>query len=470
MLTLGKNQKGAMLMYLIVIIFMFSILMVPILDVVAKKMTLLRSSADREQALQIAEAGISYYQWHLAHFPSDYKDGTNPPGASSTYGPFVHDYSDFDTQTKIGKFSLMITPNNGAGSSVVTIQSTGWTLKNPTVTRVVTVKYGKPSMAKYAFLSNDIIWIGNTESVSGQVLSNNGIRFDGVGNAPIQSAKSTYLCPANQGSPCPTTKNGVWGSANQATQSFWQFPMPAIDFSTITSDLAVIKAAAQPGNTYYPPSNAQGYSFVFNVNGTMSVYKVTSLRPHSIPGKDTNWIDHNEYLDYNARTLLATQAMPGTGVIYVEDRVWVEGTVKGRVTLVAAKLPYNAATAPSIYIPNNITYAAKDGTNVLGLISQKDIVATYYAPNNLEIDAAMIAQNGGTQFFYYPGNVKTSITIYGAIMTFAQWTWSWVDMGGVTTSGYLNTFSGYDSNLLYSPPPYFPLSSSDYQVINWVSN
>ncbi len=458
-----KKQTGAMLLYLIIIIFVFSILMLPIIDVVAKKMQLLRSSADREQALQIAEAGINYYQWHLAHYPSDYKDGTNQNG------PYVHDYTDFDTQTKIGKFSLVITQPT-VGSTIVTIQSTGWTLKNPSVTRVITAKYGIPSLAKYAFLSNDIVWIGDTESVSGQLDSNNGIRFDGSGNAPIQSAKSTYTCYAGQGcSSGGQTKNGVWGSASQAVQAFWQFPVPAVDFSALTSNLASMKASAQSGGIYLPPSNAQGYSLVFNVAGTVSVYKINSLLSNPT-GWDTTGAAHNEYIDYNTRTLQFTQAIPANGIIYVEDKTWVEGTVNGRVNVVAAKLPYNASTAPTVYIPNNIVYASKDGSHVLGLIAQKDIVVTYHAPNNIEIDAALISQNGGAQFFYYPNFIKNTITIYGAIMTFAQWTWSWVNGSNQIVSGYPNTVDNYDSNLLYGPPPSFPFSSSDYQPLSWISN
>jgi Tfp pilus assembly protein PilX len=253
-------QKGIMLIYLIIILFLFSILMLPVLDIVSKKMIILRSAVNKEQALQIAEAGINYYQWHLAHYPVDYKDGTN------NNGPYVHDYKDFDTQQTIGKYSLVITPPT-TGSTIVTIQSTGWMNSSPSVTRTITARFGIPSMAKYAFLSNDIIWIGGLESISGQLQSNNGIRFDGSGNAPIQSAKSTYTCGASQGcSSGGQTKNGVWGSASQAVQNFWQFPVPAVDFSSLTSDLAAMKTSAQSGGIYLPPSNMQGYSLVFNLS------------------------------------------------------------------------------------------------------------------------------------------------------------------------------------------------------------
>ncbi|MBL8031949.1 MAG: hypothetical protein JNK33_06555, partial [Candidatus Doudnabacteria bacterium] len=99
-----------------------------------------------------------------------------------------------------------------------------------------------------------------------------------------------------------------------------------------------------------------------------------------------------------------------------------------------------------------------------------DVLVTYYAPSTLEINAALIAQNGSAQFYYYPGNVKSSITIYGSTASYGTWTWSWVDGGGNTVSGYANTATAYDGNLLYGPPPSFPLSTSGYQQISWSSN
>lgn len=460
-----SQKRGDTLIFLMIVMFLFALIMTPVTGYVATQIQLARATVNREQALQIAEAGLNYYQWHLAHYPSDYQDGTGHAG------PYVHSYKDFDTEQVIGQYSLTITPP-AASSTIVTIQSTGYTSANPSITRTVTARYGIPSLAKYSFLSNDVIWIGPNENVGGQMQSNNGVRFDGSTNAPVQSAKTTYTCPSGQGSPCPATKNGVWGSASQATQNFWQYPVPSVDFSTLTSNLASLKSNAQSAGIYLPPSNKNGYSLVFNSNGTVSVYIITSLLA-TPTAYDINNTAHNEDLDYNARTLQYTKAIPANGIIYIEDKVWVEGTVSGKAMVVAAQLPYNSATAPDIYIPNNIVYAAKDGTNTLGLLAQGDIVVTYRAPTNLEVDAAMIAQNGSVQFYYYSGDpksIKNSITVFGSIMTYGQWTWTWVDGSGNDVGGYATTNDIYDANLLYYPPPGFPLSSSGYQQISWTSN
>lgn len=457
-----NSNSGSMLVYLILIITLFSLMLFPVISNVTLQIRVINSKVTKEEALQIAEAGVNYYQWHLAHFPNDFKDG------QTTAGPYVHDYKDFDTQVVIGQFSLEITPP-AIGSTIMTVKSTGWTTKDSTIKRTITAKLGNPSLALFTFLSNDVIWIGDTETVDGQLQANNGVRFDGTGNAPIQSAKTTYTCPSSQGSNCPAVKNGIWGNASSGVKAFWQFPVPAIDFSSLTSDLAIMKGAAEDAGIYLPPSNAQGYSLVFNNNGTISIYKVTSLKPNP-KGWDVYEKVHNEYTDYQTRSLQSTQSMPENGIIFVEDNTWVEGVVNGRVTVAAATLPYNAVTAPTIYIPKSITYLAKDGNNVLGLIAQKDVIVTYAAPNNLEINAAMISQNGSAQFLYYPNDIKNSITVFGSVMTYGIWTWSWVNGSNTVISGYPYTYNSYDGNLLYGPPPSFPVSSNGYQLLNWTSN
>jgi len=476
-----KEQKGGIIIYLIIVIAIFLIITPPLVSNFLAKMQLMRLSMQREQAFQIAEAGINYYQWHLAHYEEDYTDyqgvGALPdvPAASTVMGPYEHDYIDKDTQETIGRYSLLIT-SPLVGSTIVTIQSTGWTTSNPSITRTITVKYGIPSLAQYSLLTNDGICAYVTdESFSGRIHANNGIRFDAIADAPIESVKSTYTCPSWQGDGCPTTKNGVWGSAPPSTQAFWKYPVPAIDFSALTSNLATMKTSAENNGIYLPPSNQNGYSLVFNSDGTVSIYKVTSLL-YNPSAQDGYYVWHSEYIDYDNRTILSGydhHALPSNGIIYIEDKTWIEGIVNGRVTVAAAQLPYNASTAPTIYIPNNITYDEKDGSSVLGLISQKDIVVTYHAPNNLEIDAAMVAQNGLVEFFAFIGNIKNNITIYGSVMSFGYWFDNFVWTSGYTNNvvaGYRYSSYNYDSNLLYAPPPDFPFSSSGYQLITWSSN
>lgn len=459
-----NRQRGSILVFEVVAIFIFSLVLLALLGYASSQLRLVRSTANRDLAFHIAEAGINYYQWHLAHFPEDYANGTGQN--CNPCGPYLVDYTDTDTGQVVGQYSLTITPPL-VGSTIVTIESTGSTLVNPGVTRTITVRYGIPSLAQYGFLTHSFVRVGAASTFYGSFHSNSGIEFNGTGNAPVTSARQTYTCQGSDG--CVGTHPGIWGTAAQATQNFWQFPVPNVDYSSITADLATIKTNAQDSGLYLPPVNPSGYSLVFLNDGTFRVYRVSSLRSHPT-GTDVLGQSHSEDIDYNGRVELNTVCdpypcqIPANGLVFVEDEVWVEGTVNGRVMVAAAILPYNPSTSPNIYIPGNITYAAQDGSSALGLIAQKGVVLTYYAPNNLDIHAALIAQNGSFQRYNFPNTLKNMLTVYGSISSFGQ---AGIFYG---TSGYQIRNYTYDSSLLYGPPPSFPLSASGYEQISWTSN
>ena len=463
-----SSRRGAVLVYNLILIFIFSTVMLGALAYAVSQLRVIRGSVNREQAFQIAEAGVNYYQWHLAHFPQDFWDGN----ASTTPGPYVHDYYDKDTNQKIGEFSLNITPPL-VGSTITTIRSTGYTFDNPNQKRTVVVRYGIPSLAKYAFLTNTDVWVGSTESISGELHANGGIRFDGTGNAPVSTFKNDippgpgYVCQTYHGCNPAVSQPGIWGAAATSTRAFWRMSVPYVDFASITSDFQSIENIAT-GQADLPPSNQQGYSLVFKSDGTVDVYKVTALRSHS-DGMDVNGQWHSEDLDYQTRVFQYNMPLPSSGVIFVKDSVWVEGTVNGRVVVAATKYSTDPTQQAKILIPNNVLYLAKNGSHSLGLIAEKDILVTYYAPTNMEIDAALIAQKGSAQVYYF-SSPKGSLVVYGSVASFGVWTWSWVDGSGQCTSGYCSTNTTYDSNLLYAPPPSFPISSDGYQQISWSSD
>jgi len=139
--------------------------------------------------------------------------------------------------------------------------------------------------------------------------------------------------------------------------------------------------------------------------------------------------------------------MPSNGYIYVDDNVWVDGVVKGRAVI-------GTSAGKNIMINGNLTYLAKDGTNVLGLIADQNVLIPKNSPDVLEVDAALLAQNGAAKRYYYANNTKTSLLIYGSIISDKIWTWNW-QSGDSIVSGYRNTNSTYDANLTYGPPPDF---------------
>jgi hypothetical protein len=156
----------------------------------------------------------------------------------------------------------------------------------------------------------------------------------------------------------------------------------------------------------------------------------------------------------------------------VEDNLWVEGAINtARVTIAAGRFPDSPATRPAITVNNNLTYTNYDGTDVVSLISQGNLNVGMVSQDNLRIDAALVAQNGRVGRYYYPGpgnrtcapyHSRASITLYGMIVTNLRYGFAYTDGNGYDVRNIT-----YDANLLYGPPPSFPLTTDQYQVISW---
>ncbi len=413
-----------------------------------------------EQALQIAEAGVNYYRWHLAHDPTDYTDGTGQPG------PYVHTYNDAQGG-EVGTFSLTITPPNNCANTI-TITSTGSPASYPSVSRTVRAVYGKPSLAQFAFLTNSNVWFGENEELHGPVHSNGGIRQDGENDGIVTSAKETYICGPEHG--CNNeTKPGIWGAGEK--QELWSFPVTAVDFGSITADLASLKSEAQT-NGIYLGSSGLGYHLVLRSDGYVDVYQVNSLQPnvYQYDGNGWKW----DSIDIASKTFLASYPFPSNcSIIFVEDDLWIEGEINNRsVTVVSANLPDVSETNTSIAITGDILYTNRNEQTSLALIAQKDIlIPLYAAPNQLEINAVLLAQKGHVFRNHYPSwyspyYIRDELELYGAIITNNVWTWTWVSGSGTVLSGYQNTETIYDPNLKYNPPPGFP-TESQYDFIEW---
>src|SRR3989344_2834141 len=149
-----------------------------------------RQLATREKAIYLAESGIDYYRWHLAHNKLDFQDGT---GAS---GPYLHEVRDKDGNVT-GEFSLEITPPP-IGSTKVTVESTGLPIEGG-VSRTIRAELAIPSLAKYAVAANDVMRFGVGTEVFGPIHSNLGIRFDGLTHNLVTSAVTSYDDPDHSG-------------------------------------------------------------------------------------------------------------------------------------------------------------------------------------------------------------------------------------------------------------------------------
>ena len=464
-----KDNHGTMLVMVLVFTGLFTVVAVGLAGMIASQHKLVLKKITWHKSLAAAEAGINYYRWHLAHAPGDYQDGTGGPG------PYIHDYKD-NLGNTTGQFSLNIAAPPQCSETVI-IESTGLMNEDPNVERTIKVKYGRPSLAAFAFLTNSNVWFGDDETLHGPLHSNGGIRMDGYNDGVTESARETYICGLEHNC-SDEIKPGIWGTGEE--QTLWDFPVSNIDFDEVTTDLATLRTTAKntqcssTEDCYWGPAGL-GYHLRFLNDGTFNLYRVTRLYSTVWQYDGSSWI--RDSLDFNRENFLGNYDIPADcGIIFIEDDLWIDGEVNGHVTVVVAELP-DDGTNPRVIINGDLVYTSKDGSNSLGIISQSDIyVPLYAAKNDLQINAALMAQKGHVFRNYYYNrylpwnarqyNLRKSLNLYGVIITNTVWTWSWVNSSKNTISGYRNTETIYDPNLIYNPPPGFP-TTGEYQILQW---
>jgi len=495
MIRKGKiNSRGDILVTALIFAAIVITVTVGLVNWGATLFNNIRTVAQKEQALQIAEAGVDYYRWHLAHAPLDFQDGTG------TTGPYVHQMYDKDGNL-IGSYSLAIVPPL-LGSTIVNITSTG-TLASSTISRSIKVVMAIPSLAQYAMITNSVVYYGAGDSIFGPIRSNIGVGFWNASPQPIahnlvSSASATmtdstscggstvhfgvYTCVPGtgypSGDPAPTSTASTPPNRPDVFVSGRQMSVPVIDFTSISSDLSAIKASAQSAGFYRGASGASGYKIVLKTNGTFDLYKVNSLlaAPSGCTNSQTQagwgpWSININGSGVEQTTLLGNYAIPANGLMFFEDNIWVEGQINhSRLTIAAGAFPVNPATYKNITVNNNLTYTNFDGTDAIGLIAQGNFLVGLVSANNLTIDGALVAQNGGTIRYYYNSSCRVNATNYytrSTLTTYGMFASNGQGYFYYGSSGYTSQPATYDANLLYGPPPSFPLTSSFYSTLSW---
>ncbi len=433
-----------------------------------------RALYDREQALSVAEAGLEYYRWFLAHNPNNLTNGTGQPGP---YTYMVNDPEGGET----GRASLSIVGNSSCGViQSIDITSVGKSNLDPGFPRTLFARYMRPSVATYSYLLNSNVWAGADRNITGRYHSNGGIRMDGTNNSNVSSAVSTWSCTSSFGCSPTQTKNGVWGGGSGF--ALWNYPAASVDFNGIATSLASLKTYAQTGGGLYFASstgavNSRGYHLLFQSNGTVNVYRVTGTV--GVKGSSDGSTFVTEYNIIATESLLGNYTIPPScSLIFVEDRVWVEGVVKGKVTVVAAT-PSDSGTAPDAIIPNNITYAASDGSSGLTVMAERNVLLPLTSPDIMEIHGIFTAQSGyyGRNYYTTSGSnevpsqydsyvMQTQLTTAGTIVSAGRTGTKWTS-GGTFVSGYATRIDAYDQLQAANPPPFTPSASPDYGFVLW---
>ncbi len=464
----SQNQKGTALVTLLVFVGIALYISVAFVSWAGTSVRAGRHLEQREQAFHVAEAGLEYYRWFLAH--SAINPGEAPPTPDEPLNVF-------DAEGNlIGSATFSITAPIAA-STVIQVDVTGSvTGTSSGVDRTLRSNLAIPSFAKYSLASNNDVRLGEGTEVFGELHSNGGIRFDGFSNNIVTSAKESYDDPDHTGpfefgvhthiSPVDPTPPSAVPERPDVFGAGRRFPVPQVDFAGITQDLSNLKTAAQNDGLYFAPSGRQGYQIEFNTNGTFDIWEVRSV--YSLSSNCAWYSGDSSSWSVRRTRNRQTYTMPNNGIIFVEDNVWVQGQINGeRVTIGSGVFPDTPATRTSIIVNEDLLYSNYDGTDAIALIAQQDIHVGFYSQDTLRIDAALVAQNGRVGRPYYSvacGSyaIRDAITVTGMIASNERYGFAYTN-----GTGYDQRDLIYDANLLYSPPPNFPLTSDEYEILTW---
>lgn len=461
---LRNNTQGYLLMLVLVFGAIFFTIISSFTVFIVTQSKLIAQRVEVETAGQIAEAGLNYYRWFLAHYPNDVTNGTGVPG------PYVGVYNDPEGAA-IGQYALSVASTTYCGDlASIRVTSVGNTYNQPNVRKTLSARYARPTIADYSYILNANAWVGSDEQITGPYHSNGGIRFDGRNNSVVTSGQTTWNCNSSFGCSPAGSRNGVFTTTANPTTDLFKYPSAPINFAGVTVDLATIKTKAQNnGGRYFSNSGRSGYHIIFNANGTYEVRRVNGKvnEPNGYAwGQQMNVL--------SGTTFIGTYTLnPLCPVIYVEDQVWLEGIVNGKATLAVANVSSNTDN-PSIILNNNITYA--NASSGLLAIAEYDILVGLEVPTDMTLNGIFLAQTGHFGRNHYDTSMPTawdqyiirnSLTLNGTIVSNGLVGTKWVDSSGAILSGFNNRYTSYDKNLVASPPPLIPNTSDDYTFSDW---
>lgn len=495
-----KTKKGSAIAYGLIIVAAVSVLLVSVVQVVASNIRYTAYVEDKEKAFHIAESGIYFYRWYLAHeIENKNQDEINAFWNGNPLGvndPYVKDYLDNNGE-KIGEVEIDVSLPGG-DYNIVKITATGYTTDKLDIKRTIQATLRRSIWSDFAVISESLVCFDKYWTINGKVMGNNGVHFDGVGNNIVMAGVSLY----NDTNPLHSTyngKDGVWTSwaydaghgCNYNTEknscvfnAGTKFPAAKKDFTGVTAHMQTIRTEAKKnlaGNGCtstgcFFDNSSEGRRIILKSGGTFDMCPVDEYWTN-------NGINHHYPKKYKkigtigtcntcSGDCLETFTIPDSGVIFVEDNIWLEGTVSDkRVTIAAASIS-DPATDANIFIMDNIKYTNFNGNDALGMLAEGDIEILKNTPNSLVIDGAILAQNGAvTKPEYNPEccgggctSNKNYIDIYGCVITKNGLNFS-LHKGSCPNLKLDRTVT-YDNNLYTYPPPFFP-ADSFYYVDNW---
>jgi Tfp pilus assembly protein PilX len=485
------GEHGYVLIVVMMVLVVVGMMAATLMAAVTVNQQHVRRDRSYTESLEVAEAGLNRYLWMVAAGESCEQNGFAIPGASPSDIHKVTSIVTDQSGNSKGSYTMQVEPPSASNASLrVTV--TGQGTSNIEVPRTITATIGRPSFSEYVMLTDDPINIGGpvTRQWWGKTHSNTQVQIDTYNiNDMITCAQSSY-----------NGNNGVYSTVaavrdHTNSKQLWEFPVPKVDFATVTADFERLKNMAVNAGSAYAKvapkvtNGAHGWYIKLGPGSTYQVAQVTAEYEsynYNVGGAEWGGYLRYEYYTGQTGTLSPPIQYPVNGVIFVNDSVWVEGTgVTTRITIAASGQFNSPASTVDINVVGDLTYATLDGTAAVGLVAQRDIKIPMYAPRgktgssgsnyltqqigncNMTIHAAMIAQTGREYVNRQSasGPRRATLTIVGSVSSYLQPSRLTYSSDG-SYGGFGGGANVYDSFMLHTPPPSFPTVGS-FQVLEW---
>ncbi len=441
-IQIHQGREGSILIVVLCFLFITIGLVITILDVASNARRISQEQVDMEKAMYIAEGGLErgarFMQSNLNVIVSSSTGCTNGSGSIGS-----------------GSYTFSIIRSNG-NSSTYFIVATGTVSSARSgvgIKRVCSLlNVYQPTYAQFSLWSatNGAIWFVSGEVFSGQVHSDDEMYFNASGGGPVfhsavTSGAGTYSISGG-------TLTDIEFDQGFALNTFLG-QMADVDFNSAAST----SLKSEASNTGTLGTLLVGSSTITFNGGTLTV---TNTRK--------SWTNH-----------VLTNSAAGDHIIYVQNATSGSSDVAGTVYLNGGTLQGRTtiASEDDITIGGNIFYktdpqTTPSSTDALGLISMSDVWVGSSAPNNVEIEAAIMATGakaGVDGSFgvtgYNSGPSRGILNVYGGIVQEIRGAVG-TGSGGASTTGYTKNYS-YDSRFITKPPPYYPTISNQLSFAQW---
>jgi len=476
----SNKTKGFAMPLVMIAASMVFLLSASAIYIIANQTNTVSREDNKEDALNIAEAGYNYYLWQLNNDTHFYMTGLDADGKlipetyyNSSDNPlwngFPKDYKpvEFVSGGKtIGYYKLSIIPPS-TEQPVVTIRSTGWTSENPDIKKTIEVKIHKRLFTNYVLLLGDMktvdstkVYWGDGEQIKGPFFTNGSLLTKG---SPVFYDDVLYV------------KNIVREGPGQPVYKKEGQPQKTepLVFPSSNSSLAYWGEAKNGGYTY------KGRTCILLNGSTLKIRNVNTNNDN-----------------------ISELGFPRSSVIYVKGDLYISGVLDGRLTIlvdgdiyITRKDPTNYDFKKASYTggikyanPNVPTVESKNPANpsddMLGLVSNGIVyVHSYGWPK----------QGGGISKVWDTNSVK-DITIKAALFGYSSNSYYTVqrfedidDMGYIRFTGsqafsrvgatYVTDRFGrhgyredntFDLRMLYDAPPHFlEPENAGWEVKSW---